>query len=394
MITVTEAKEFIYRYAKELPQVELPLAGAAGKILAEDLIAPADMPPFAQSSMDGYAFAFHDWQAGKTLIIEGEIPAGANKAVTLALGKAARIFTGAPVPPGADTVVMQEKTEVLGQSLMILDELLQPGRNVRPSGSEIKKDTLALPAGQLLSAAAIGFIAGMGISSAKVIPDPAVTIVITGNELQEPGIALDYGQVYESNSYSLVAALAKAGIADVTVVRSSDNLEELSAVLESAMEKTNLVLLTGGVSVGDYDFVLAAASNCAVETIFHKIKQRPGKPLYFGKKAGKLVFGLPGNPSSVLTCFYEYVLPALSVITKRNLTLTAVRAPLKNTFSKNAGLCVFLKGWYNGETVTILDAQESYKLSSFARANCLVKMDEAITECYEGTMAEIHLLPL
>jgi molybdopterin molybdotransferase len=393
MITVAEAKALIGQHTKELSPVELPLNEAAGKILAQDIFASADMPPFPQSSMDGYAFSFRDWQRDKPLIIDGEIPAGAKYESSLSAGKAARIFTGAPVPHGADTVVMQEKTEVEGPSLLILDELLQQGANVRPAGSEIKKNALALPAGKQLSAAAIGFVAGLGIASAKVFPNPSVTIIITGDELQQPGRALDFGQVYESNSYSLVAALNTAGITAVSVVRSSDNLDKLSVLLHSSLEKTDLVLLTGGVSVGDYDFVLSAAANCGVDTIFHKIKQRPGKPLFFGKKGDKLVFGLPGNPSSVLSCFYEYVLTAMSILTKRDLALKVITAPLEKTFKKNAPLSFFLKGWYDGEKVRVLDAQESYKLSSFAKSNCLVKIDEDSSVIEEGAMVEIHLLP-
>ncbi len=393
MITVEEAKRLITAHTVALPAANIALAEAAGKILAEDIVAPADFPPFAQSSMDGYAFSFEDWQPHKGLFIKGEVPAGAAKTEVLSPGTAVRIFTGAPVPPGADTVVMQEKISVDNGSLLIHDELLKKGANVRAKGSEIKKDTTGLEKGQLLSPAAVGFIAGLGITSARVFRDPLVTIIITGNELQEPGTPLEYGQVYESNSYSLTAALRQAGITNINLVRSGDNLEELTGLLDSILEKSNLVLLTGGVSVGDYDFVLAAAERCKIDTLFYKIKQRPGKPLFFGKKADRLVFGLPGNPSSVLTCFYEYVLPALATLTHRDLVLKIINAPLARAFTKTAPLTFFLKGWFNGNTVRILDAQESYKLSSFARANCLVKMGEAITECREGEIVEIHLLP-
>ena len=155
-----------------------------------------------------------------------------------------------------------------------------------------------------------------------------------------------------------------------------------------------MVLLTGGISAGDYDFVLQAATNCGVTKLFHKIKQRPGKPLYFGKKENKLVFGLPGNPSSVLTCFYEYVLTALSILTKRKISLQKIHAPLFKPFRKSVPLTQFLKGHYNGTTVTVLDAQESYRLSSFAKANCLVKINEEVMEYKEGEIVEVHLLPV
>jgi molybdopterin molybdotransferase len=151
--------------------------------------------------------------------------------------------------------------------------------------------------------------------------------------------------------------------------------------------------LTGGISVGDYDFVLQAATECGVTKLFHKIKQRPGKPLYFGKKENKLVFGLPGNPSSVLTCFYQYVIPALEKLSKRKIGLQTLKIPLAKLFQKNAGLTHFLKGFYDGKTAMPLDAQESFRLSSFAKANCLIQIDEDITSLKEGELVDVYLLP-
>lgn len=394
MITVEEAKKIIEQNASALHPVELSLQDAAGKILSDDVYAAMDIPAFPQSSMDGYAFSFSDWGPDKKLIIEGEIPAGSVEEITLAPGKAVRIFTGAPVPPGADTVVMQEKTTVVNNELTIGDELIQPKTNVRPKGSEIKAGELALNKGDLLSAAAVGFLAGLGITNVKVFPDPAISLIMTGKELQQPGKSLEYGQVYESNSFTLIAALNHLHFRDIKIYRSDDDLEQLTGILNDALEHSDLILLTGGVSVGDYDFVLKAAGNCAVSTLFHKLKQRPGKPLFLGKKEQKLVFGLPGNPSSVLTCFYQYVLPALEIISKRKVSLQTISVPLSKAFLKTAPLTFFLKGFYDGVTVSVLDAQESYRLSSFAKANCLVQINEEVTECREGELVEVHILPV
>jgi molybdopterin molybdotransferase len=146
--------------------------------------------------------------------------------------------------------------------------------------------------------------------------------------------------------------------------------------------------------VGDYDFVIEASNRCKIETIFYKIKQRPGKPLFFGKSSRCLVFGLPGNPSSVLTCFYEYVLPAMELLTNKTLGLKMTRAKLAKPFNKTIPLTFFLKGLFDGRVVTILDAQESYKLSSYATANCLVKLDEEVKEFSPGEEVEVHLLPI
>jgi len=399
MISVTEAKTIINNNTVSLPPAECLLDMAAGKILAEDVYATIDIPAFPQSSMDGYAFAYNDWRQNKKLLLEGEIAAGKNEKNTLTAGKAIRIFTGAPVPPGADTVIMQEKVIINiaangTKELLIEDEAIQQGNSVRPKGSEIKKDDLALEKGTVLTPAAIGFLAGIGVTTVKTFPNPSISIIITGNELQQAGKPLEYGQVYESNSFTLTAALQHLHIEGIKIYKAVDDLKTVTDVLAAALQQSDIVLLTGGISAGDYDFVLQAAENCGVQKLFHKIKQRPGKPLYFGTKETKLVFGLPGNPSSVLTCFYEYVLAAIEILTCRKVSLQSIHAPLLKPFRKSAVLTHFLKGSYNGTTVDILDAQESYRLSSFARANCFVKINEDVMECAAGEMMEVHLLPV
>ena len=399
MISVIEAKKIIEENIVALRPAKLSLQNAAGKILAEDVYATIDIPFFPQSSMDGYAFLFSEWKLNKKLLIEGEIAAGSNEEIFLSPKKAIRIFTGAPVPQGADTVVMQEKVTINSSAasekeLIIEDELIQQGSNVRLKGSEIKAGELALQKGSLLTPAAVGFLAGIGVAEVIVFPNPSISIIITGKELQQTGKPLEYGQVYESNSFTLASSLHHLHIDDIKIFHADDNLEILTGILQQALQQSDIILLTGGISAGDYDFVLQAADNCGVIKFFHKIKQRPGKPLYFGKKEHKLVFGLPGNPSSVLTCFYEYVLEALQILTGRKISLQTIQAALSKPFHKTAQLTHFLKGFYNGETVIILNAQESYRLSSFAKANCLVKINEEVMECKEGEIVEVHLLPV
>lgn len=399
MISVVEAKQIIQDNIAALKPARLPLLQAAGKVLAEDVYAIMDIPAFPQSSMDGYAFLFSDWKLKKKLHIEGEIAAGTNEMKTLDHGNTVRIFTGAPVPTGADTVVMQEKVKVnslpdSGRELVIEDELLQQGTNVRPAGSEIKAGELALSKGSFLSPAAIGFLAGIGIVDVSMYRDPLISIIVTGKELQQPGKPLQYGQVYESNSVMLKVTLERLNISGVEIIWADDDLAALKAALASALQQSDMVLLTGGISAGDYDFVLQAATECGVQKLFHKVKQRPGKPLYFGMKEDKPVFGLPGNPSSVLTCFYEYVIPALEKISHKTNCVKKIKVPLAKTFRKAAGLTHFLKGFYDGNTALHLGAQESYRLSSFAKANCLIQINEEVTVCEEGESAEIHLLPL
>lgn len=393
MVSVQEAKRIIDENVSSLQPLRLPLSRAAGLVLAEDICATTDIPAFPQSSMDGYAFSFEGWKKNSRLKIAGEIAAGNNESFTLSPEKAVRIFTGAAVPPGADTVIMQEKTKTENGELIIEDPALQQGTSVRPRGSEIKAGALALKKEDTLSPAAIGFLAGIGINQLNVYPVPSITIIITGNELLEPGNPLQHGQVYESNSFALKAALKQLQMDRVQILSATDKADIVTKSLQKGLEQSDVVLLTGGISVGDYDFVLQAATDCAVQKLFHKVKQRPGKPLYFGTKQEKLVFGLPGNPSSVLTCFYQYVVPALQKLTKRKIDLQKISIPIARSFQKAPGLTHFLKGTYNGKIATPLDAQESYRLSSFAKANCLIQIDEETTTLKEGEFVDVYLLP-
>jgi len=393
MIDVAEAKKIILENTGTVSPAKLPLSKASGLVLSEDIFAMMDIPAFPQASMDGYAFSFSGWQQHKKLKIAGEVAAGSKETLQLAPGNAVRIFTGAAVPAGADTVIMQEKVQVENGKLKIEDESLKEGTSVRPKGSEIKAGALALEKYSVLSPAAIGFLAGIGETEVAVYPNPSISIIITGNELQQPGKALQHGQVYESNSFALTAVLQQLQVGNVQILHATDKPEVVTETLKKALQQSDIVLLTGGVSVGDYDFVLQASTECGVEKLFHKVRQRPGKPLYFGKKGNKLVFGLPGNPFSVLTCFYQYVIPALEKLTKRKTILQTLQAPLSRSFQKAQGLTHFLKARYEDNVATPLDAQESYRLSSFAKANCLIQIDEEITSLSEGELVTVYLLP-
>ncbi|OQP48980.1 molybdopterin molybdenumtransferase MoeA [Niastella yeongjuensis] len=393
MISVTEAKNMIRANATPLTPVTIPLQQAAGRVLAADVFAVTDIPAFDQSAMDGYALSFAGFELHTTLTIHGEVPAGAPELSLLQPNQAMRIFTGAPTPTGADTVVMQEKVQVNNNQLYILDDQLKAGNNVRIKGSEIKAGELVLPKGQKLTPAAVGFLATTGVAEVTVYPTPVMSIIVTGNELQQPGKTLQYGQVYECNSFQLRAALQSLQIEEVPLFEAKDDPQVVKDTLQYALDNSDVVLLTGGVSVGNYDFVPEAAAACGVTTLFHKLKQRPGKPLFVGRKGNKWVFGLPGNPSSVLTCFYEYVITALEELMQIPPVLKTIQVPLSKTYSKNALLTFFLKGYYDGQTVVPLDSQESYRLRSFAMANCLVCLPEEKMEFPEGELVVVHLLP-
>lgn len=390
MISVEEAKKLVGKHVLPLKPILKPLDDSSEHILAQDVFGPYDIPAFRQSSMDGYAISFDD--KDRELDLAGEMAAGTVNQLILKNGEAIRIFTGAPLPEGADTVVMQERIIRKGNKISFADDKLVPGANVRQVGAEIRAGEKAMQRGDLLTPAALAFLAGIGISEVKVYPMPKVAIILTGNELQQPGRSLNFGQVYESNSYSLSAALKKEGIFDIEVLKAEDTLEKLTEVLKLALESKDIVLLTGGVSVGDYDFVLQAAANCGVKQIFHKVKQKPGKPLFFGKQNDKVIFGLPGNPSSVLNCYYNYVVPAIKMLSNKQNSVMEIMAELTHDYKKPAGLTHFLKGNYKTGKATPLGAQESYRLSSFAQANCLIQLNEGQENFNAGETVNVILI--
>ena len=392
MISVREAKEKIEEKVVLLKPKVLPLKAACGLTLAADVYAKFDIPAFAQSSMDGYAIQFID--KDQPLSIQNKIAAGDSNSYTITSNQAARIFTGAPLPANADTVVMQEKVTIEKGKILINDDGLQKGDHVRDIGAEIESGELAVSINTTVTPPCIGFLASIGIDEVSVYPSPLVTIIITGNELQQPGKELLFGQVYESNSVSLSAALRQSGVQEIDILFAEDQPETVDATLQKALANSDLILLTGGISVGDYDFVLQATEKCGVQKHFHKIKQKPGKPLYFGTKENKVVFGLPGNPGSVLTCFYQYVLPAIEKITGKKNSVEKIKATLQNSYGKKAGMTHFLKGFYENGNVEILRSQASFQLRSFATANCLIVIDEQTEEVKKGEEVEVHLLPV
>lgn len=393
MISVEEALQII-RSNTHAPVVEtLPTHKSVLHVLAEDIIAPIDIPPFDNSAMDGYAFRYADY-FHRHLNIGGEIAAGDAAGIPLQAGEARRIFTGAKMPPGADTVVMQEHVKADGNKLFIENRELQQGYNVRLRGSQIRSGEPAIPKGTYLNAAAIGFIATMGYDKIAVCRKPKIHVIVTGNELMAPGEQLTDGKIYESNSAMLYAALHTMHYGDVQLHFVKDETKALTGLLETLHAHCDLILITGGVSVGDHDIVTRSKENPHFEILFHKVKQKPGKPVLFGKYKGTALFGLPGNPASVLTCFYMYVVPWLYRFCNRELqSLPASQMRLKNDVSKKAGLTFFLKGKIAGDSVEILPRQESYILRSFADADCLVIAEEGKSAYLAGDLITVYRLP-
>jgi molybdopterin molybdotransferase len=393
MVSVNEAKNIIKHQISSLDSITLNLDDAIGYAVAEDIISPINVPSFIQSSMDGYAFAFDDLKSTPSLTITDIIQAGDASSNKIRKNQAVRIFTGAPLPEGADTVLMQEKAKVEGNKLFVLDEKLQKGTNARSIGADIQEGAIAVMKGSVLNPGAIGLLASLGITQVLVVRKPTINIILTGNELQDIGKPLSSGQIYESNSHTLKAGLSKVGIKEINFLKVADNLESVTGAIKESLNKFDLTILTGGISVGDYDFVLGACQQNNVEQLFHKVKQKPGKPLYIGKKETKVVCALPGNPASVLSCFNHYVSIVLDKLSNTSLEMKTVQASLTNTYSKPIGLTHFLKGLYNNVTneVTILEGQESFKMSAFAMANCFVELPEDILEIRSSEIVKIHL---
>ena len=394
LINVEIAGELIRLHTKSKSSENCSLNESCGRTLYEDIIANVSLPPFDQSAMDGYAVAFEAIDQGD-LEIEGEISAGPVKRKTVAGTRAVRVFTGAMMPEGADTVIVQEKVEVRNGRIIFSASEVKKGQNVRLKGAQIAQNEVALEKGTKLNAAGIGYLSALGITTVAVSMQPVVKVIVTGNELKMPGVQLQPGEIYESNSSMLRAALNSVGLHNVDVTVCGDDEGTLMQRIGEAIPGCDLLLITGGISVGDYDFTGKALSTLGVKRIFHRVAQKPGKPLYFGKKDNTMIFGLPGNPASVLSCFYEYVLPSVQVMRgeRYNKGLKRVSMPLGSRVRKKSGLTNFLKGKIVGTEVISLEGQESFILSSFAFADCLIHIPEEITELEVGSIVECHMLP-
>ena len=369
MIQVEEALLVVEQNCCKMRTEKIKVSKSLGYILAEAIYSPMDMPPFRQSAMDGYAFSHSKLTNYE---VKSTSKAGDHSNPKLDKNQAIRIFTGAFIPDGLDTVVMQEHTSKNGDSIQIT-KMPVCFANVRNKGEQIKQHELVLQKDTIITAAAIGFLACLGITEILVYAKPKVAIVVTGNELVKPGKKLPKGKIYESNSLMIAAALKGIGIEKIKSFRVKDDLKATKKVLKNCLSDFDVVLVSGGISVGDYDFVKEALLANGVEELFYKINQKPGKPLFFGKKEATIVFALPGNPASTLSSFYIYVLPAL----KKRMGFEAIHLPkikrkINTDFVNTSGKSLFIKAFYDSENVAVLDSQSSAMLNTFAVANSLI----------------------
>lgn len=391
MITVTQASQIISDFSVKTNSSEKLLSEAVGMTLSVDILSPIPMPPFRQSAMDGYAVVLHE---DTTYEVIDEVKAGDHSNPKLQKGQCTRIFTGARVPDDADCIVIQEHVDKMDNTV-IVQQTIERGQNIRQLGEQIQKDSIALPKGTSLTPAAIGFLAGLGIEKVSVYTPPKVGIIVTGNELIQPGEKLTEGKIYESNSIQLVAVLAEIHIHAVSTYKVPDQYEQTRDTIKDALEQNDLVLLSGGISVGDYDFVKKALEELRTKELFYKIKQKPGKPLYFGVNKDTPLFALPGNPASSLTCFYMYVLPLLQkMMGQTQVGLSSMQKKLTTSFVKKGDRAQFLKARIENDQVHLLDGQSSSMLYTYAIANSLVYIPEDIDTIQKDTLVTTFILPV
>mgnify|MGYP003948728291 CR=1 FL=1 len=389
MISLTDAISNVLNPISDLEFIYVPLVDAFDYCLAEDIYSPIPLPPFRQSAMDGYAVS------GKcnSYKVVSEIKAGDSAlAIKLSFGEAVRIYTGAIVPEASIAVIQQEIVERVENEIYVFGEILF-GMNIREKGEEISKNKLALSKGTKLNSAAIGFLSALGINKVKVYKKPKIAIIVTGSELALPGDKLISGKIYESNGSTLNACLKSLGC-EKTVFYLKDNCLSIKEKLKEAINENDLILITGGISVGEHDFVGNALKELKVQSVFYKVKQKPGKPLFYGTKGKKKIFALPGNPAAVLSCYYIYVLPAIRLMMGNpNPELKKIRAKITQDYYKKKEKSYLLKAKLINNEVEILPKQNSSMLSSFVNANSIVCLGEKEEVVKKGNSVDVYLLP-
>ncbi len=372
---------------------------ALGRVLAEDVISPLDVPAHDNSAMDGYAVRFADLKADAkvTLKVAGTSFAGVPFSGAIKAGECVRIMTGGVVPQGTDTIVMQEHVEAKGDAVRIGDGHRQ-GQHLRHAGEDLKTGQAALQRGQLLRPAEIGLIASLGIPEVMVYRRLRVAFFSTGDELRSVGTPLGEGQIYDSNRYTIHGMLKRLGceVIDMGVVRDDPKL--LEQAFAEAAATADVVITSGGVSVGEADFVKDLLNKMG-EVVFWKIAMKPGRPLAYGKIGQAHFFGLPGNPVSVMVTFYQFVRDALLKLSGRDPVepLPSFKVPCTSSLKKAPGRTEFQRGILTQDaagnwSVRVTGEQGSGILRSMAEANCFIILPETQGNVAAGSLVEVQVM--
>jgi molybdopterin molybdotransferase len=382
LIEYPEAERLVLESTPRLPARKTPLGEALGLALARDLTATTDSPPFDNSAVDGYALRSEDAEVGRVFGVVDEAPAGRPAQRRVGEGEAIKIFTGGVIPAGSDTVVMVENTSGWGERFE-LKKVPPPGNNIRAAGEDTRRGDVILSAGTEIGAPEIALAATQGYGALPVYRRPRVVVLSTGTELVEPGTRdLAPGEIFDSNSYAIVAAVREAGAVARRLYAASDEADTLRAAIEEALETADVVVTSGGVSVGEKDLVKSTMLDLGVEQVFWGVKFKPGKPLFYGTRGETRLFGLPGNPVSAVVCFDLFVRPALMGMmgrTDRSRPRIQVyfEKDVVNKFGRLHAMRVSLKRTEKGWLAESVGAQGSGLVSSLTKADALALIGPA-----------------
>lgn len=397
LVPVDDALAQILKGVKPLSAEDVPLSNATGRVLSGPLKAQRAQPPFAASAMDGYAVRAADIaDVPTTLKVIGEAPAGHGFSGRVGKGKAVRIFTGAPLPRGADTIVIQENTETETKDAVTVKETASKGSFVRAAGMDFRKDESLLPRYTVLGARQIGLAAAMNHDRVQVVRRPSVALLATGDELVEPGSNPRDDQIISSNTLAIAAMVARFGGEPVDLGIVPDKAARIEKAIERAAGADILVTI-GGASVGDHDLVQAAMQKSGIKIGFWKIAMRPGKPLMFGRRGDQRVIGLPGNPVSAMVCTRLFVRPLIAKMTGDARSFDPVTAVLASGMKPNDQRQDYIRATLQrgdqGQLIaTPFPKQDSSMQRVFAEADCLVIRAPHAPAAQAGDQVQVLLL--
>jgi molybdopterin molybdotransferase len=389
LISVEAAEKILGEFPVALTIESVPLLAARNRILARDIFSPFAIPEFDKSAMDGYAYIAADHSAAYKII--ETIAAGTPPKFIITPGHCARIMTGAMLPQGADRVIKRECTSEINGVMNIVAE--DKNHNIRLQGEDLKSGQLVLAKGTRLQAAQIALLASLGLAQVPTAQPPLIGIITTGSELIEPGSPLGPGQIYNSNYYSLAAQVNACGAAPMAMGRIADDLEATTSLVASCLSCCDLLIISGGVSAGDFDFVPAAMKKAGVTMHFEKIAVQPGMPTVFGSKGSKIVFGLPGNPVSTFVIFEVFIKPLIMRLMGHDFQPLLLPATLKNDYRRSrAGRSIFLPLSVQNGQATIIAYHGSAHLHALNQANALLYVPAEQLSIPAGSTVNVRFL--